>query len=230
MKFETISKSIVPWLQSIKLSANSNMSLKKTLKASEQEREDIRKSREEWRTFQEQTDIARLVFLDESGVKTNMTRLYGRAYQGTRCYDAAPVGHWETVTVLSAIRLDGSTQGVVFEGAVVHAMLDEYIKQLLAPTLNSGDIVVLDNLKAHKSATSQATVTARQAEIKFLPAYSPDLNPIEKMWSKVKQTLRGMKPRTDDELFSSIGIALDMVTADDAQGWFKSCGYIVSQS
>lgn len=205
------------------------MSLKKTLKASEQERDDIRKSREEWRTFQAQTDVGRFVFLDESGMKTNMNRLYGRSYRGTRCHDTAPSGHWETVTLLSAIRLDGSAQSIVFEGSVDRAMFDEYIKQILAPTLKPGDIVVLDNLSAHKSSTSQAAVAACQAKVKFLPAYSPDLNPIEKMWSKIKQALRSMKARTDDELFSSIRIALDMVTQDDAKGWFKSCGYIVHQ-
>jgi len=203
--------------------------LKKTLKASEQERDDIRKSREEWRTFQAEVDAARLVFLDESGAKTNMTRLYGRSYRGARCYDTAPAGHWETVTVLSAIRLDGSTQSVVFEGAVDCAMFDEYIKQILAPVLKPGDIVVLDNLSSHKSLVSQEAIAACHADLKFLPAYSPDLNPIEKMWSKVKQALRGMKARTDDELFSSIGRALNMVTADDAHGWFQSCGYFLPQ-
>ena len=133
------------------------------------------------------------------------------------------------MTALSAIRLDGSTRSVVFDGALDRAMFDEYIKHILAPSLNPGDIVVLDNLSSNKSLVSQKAVAARHAEFKFLPAYSPDLNPIEKMWSKVKQTLRGMKAKEDDELFSSIGIALNMVTADDAQGWFKSCGYLVSQ-
>ena len=121
------------------------------------------------------------------------------------------------------------TRSVVFDGALNRAMFDEYIKHILAHALNPGDIVVLDNLSSHKSLVSQEAVAARHAEFKFLPAYSPDLNPIEKMWSKVKQTLRGMKAKEDDELFSSIGIALNMVTADDAQGCFKSCGYLVSQ-
>ena len=133
------------------------------------------------------------------------------------------------MTALSAIRLDGSTRSVVFDGALDRAMFDEYIKHILAPALNPGDIVVLDNLSSHKLLVSQEAVAARHAESKFLPAYSPDLNPIEKMWSKVKQALRGMKARADDELFSSIGTALNMVTADDAQGWFKSCCYLASQ-
>lgn len=176
--------------------------------------------------FQHSVDLSRLVFLDESGLKTNMTRLYGRAYKGSRCHDATPCGHWETVTVLSSVRLDGTTESILFDGAVDRKMFDEYIKKILGPQLRPGDIVIMDNLKAHKSAAALQIVQSRQAEIQFLPAYSPDLNPIEKMWSKLKQILRGLKPRTNEELFSSTGAALDMVTADDAQGWFKSCGYV----
>jgi transposase len=105
-------------------------------------------------------------------------------------------------------------------------MFDEYIKQVLAPQLRPGDILVMDNLNAHKSEIALEVVQSRQAEIKFLPAYSPDLNPIEKMWSKLKQILRGLKPRTSQELFDAAGIALGMITEDDAHGWFESCGYI----
>jgi transposase len=97
-------------------------------------------------------------------------------------------------------------------------MFDEYIKKVLGPTLHPGDIVVMDNLNAHKSDLAQRVVESYQAEVRFLPPYSPDLNPIEKMWSKLKQLLRGMKPRTPDELFSSVGKAMDMVSASDAQG------------
>jgi transposase len=166
------------------------------------------------------------VFLDESGLKTNMTRLYGRSYQGERCYDTAPCGHWESTTILSSIRLDGTTESILFDGAVDRKMFDKYIKEFLAPSLKAGDIVIMDNLNAHKSDNAQKIIESYQAEIRFLPPYSPDLNPIEKMWSKVKQLLRGLKPRTPDELFSSVGKVLGMVSADDAQGWFGSCGYI----
>ena len=176
--------------------------------------------------FQSSIDAHRLVFLDESGLKTNMTRLYGRAYKGARCHDAAPCGRWETITLLSSVRLDGTTESVLFEGAVDRKMFDAYIKEVLAPQLRPGDIVIMDNLNAHKSADALKAVQLCQAEILFLPAYSPDLNLIEKMWSKVKQILRGMKPRTNEELFCSTGAALGMVTASDAQGWFESCGYI----
>jgi transposase len=205
------------------------MFLKKTLKASEQERADIAKSRDEWRKLQEAVDARRLVFLDESGLKTNMTRRYGRARGGNRCLDSAPCGHWETVTILSAIRLDGTTESLVFEGAVDRKMFDAYIKEGLAPTLRPGDIVVMDNLNAHRSQKARDVIRQQQAEVLFLPAYSPDFNPIEKMWSKVKQILRGIKPRTEEELFSATATALDSISAHDAQAWFNSCGYTMSQ-
>jgi transposase len=202
------------------------LSLKKTLRASELERDDIIKKRKEWAEFKNSIEPSRLVFLDESGLKTNMTRLYGRSYKGTRCHDAAPCGHWETVTILSSVRLDGTTESVLFDGATDRNMFDAYIKEILAPQLRPGDILIMDNLNAHRSEAALEVVQARQAEIKFLPAYSPDLNPIEKMWSKLKQILRGLKPRTSEELFSSTGVALSKVSSDDARGWFTACGYI----
>jgi transposase len=205
-----------------------DLSSKKTLKASEQEREDIKQQRENWQEFQTNIEPSRLVFLDESGVKTNMTRLYGRAIKGERCHDKAPDGRWETVTVLSSIRLDGETESVVFDGATDRKMFDAYIEEILAPSLRPGDIVVMDNLSAHKSEKARELVESKSAICLFLPAYSPDFNPIEKMWSKVKQVLRGLKARTREELFDAVAKALNMVTADDAQGWFESCGYIKS--
>lgn len=109
-------------------------------------------------------------------------------------------------------------------------MFDAYIKEVLAPTLCPGDIVVMDNLNAHKSKSACDDIRKRQAEVLFLPAYSPDFNPIEKMWSKLKQVLRGIKARTGEELFAATGTALSTITSGDAQGWFESCGYTVSQS
>ncbi len=105
-------------------------------------------------------------------------------------------------------------------------MFEEYIKEILVPQLRPGDIVILDNLSAHKSDIAVKAIQSVHAEVRFLPAYSPDLNPIEKMWSKLKQIIRGLKPRTSEDLFQDTGKALSMVTADDAQGWFESCGYI----
>ena len=155
-------------------------SSKKTLRASEQDREDIILQRKEWRGFQVAVEPCRLVFLDESGVKTNMTRLYGRSARGKRCHDKAPDGRWKTVTVLSSIRLDGATESIMFEGAVDRKMFEAYIEQILGPSLRAGDIVVMDNLGSHKSQWAREFVESRSANYLFLPAYSPDFNPIEK--------------------------------------------------
>jgi len=157
-----------------------------------------------------------------------MTRRYGRSLHGMRCHDSASNGHWETLTILSSLRLDGSTVSVVFDGAVDREMFDEYIQEFLVPNLRPGDIVIADNLSAHKSQKAHAAIKMKQAELIFLPAYSPDLNPIENMWSKVKQVLRGIKARTHEDLFEGIGKALKLVSASDAQGWFMSCGYTQS--
>ena len=200
--------------------------LKKTLRASEQEREDITEQRLRWHEFQTKADPCKLIFLDESGAKTNMTRLYDRALKGRRCYDKAPVGRWESITMLSSIRLDGEIQSLMFEGAVDRKMFEAYIEQVLGPSLRPGDIVIMDNLSSHKSRVAQEFVESRSASYVFLPAYSPDFNPIEKMWSKIKQILRSLKARAEEELFDAVAKALSMVTAEDTQGWFKSCGYI----
>jgi len=139
-----------------------------------------------------------------------------------------PHGHWEAVTVLSSIRLDGTTECIVFAGAVERKMFDAYVRSMLAPALRPGDVVIMDNLSVHKSQAAYDAIQARHAECLFLPAYSPDLNPIEKMWSKVKQILRGIKARTNEDLVAGVGEALDRVSANDARGWFRSCGYIQS--
>lgn len=167
-----------------------------------------------------------LVFLDESGIKTNMTRLYGRSLHGSRCHDSAPCGRWKTLTVLSSVRLEGSTESIVFPGATDRKMFDAYVEKVLAPSLREGDIVIMDNLSAHKSEAAYQSIKSKKATYLFLPPYSPDLNPIEKMWSKVKQLLKGMKARTHEELFEAVGKALSHVSGRDAQGWFQACGYI----
>ena len=129
------------------------------------------------------------------------------------------------MTMLSSIRLDGSTECIVVDGAMNRAMFSEYIAQILCPALRPNDIVIMDNLSAHKSHEVTEHIKKCGAEILYLPPYSPDLNPIENMWSKVKQLLRGMEMRTYDALEKGIASALDLVCANDALGWFKNCGY-----
>lgn len=154
-----------------------------------------------------------------------MTRLRGRSPGGTRCHGSAPCGHWKSVTMLSSIRLDGTTECIVVDGAVDGAMFSEYIRQILCPTLGPDDIVVMDNLSAHKNSNVAGHIRKRGATFMYLPPYSPDLNPIENMWSKVKQHVRGLEPRTEEALEEAIAKALDSVSANDAKGWFKEGGY-----
>ena len=170
-------------------------------------------------------DLDRLVFIDESGARTNMTRLYGRAMEGQRAIDDTPSGCWHTTTMISSIRLDGSTACMVVDGATTKDIFEAYIEQILLPTLKAGDIVVLDNLSSHKSCKVSEMIESVGAQLWYLPAYSPDLNPIEKMWSKVKSILRTLKARTEESLINAIAKALEAVTASDAKGWFEACGY-----
>ena len=175
-------------------------------------------------------NLEKLVFIDESGAKTNMTRLYGRAKAGQRAVDDTPSGHWCTTTMISSIRLDGSTACMVVDGATTKDIFKAYVEQILLPTLNAGDIVVLDNLSSHKNKEIRELIESVGAQLWFLPAYSPDLNPIEKMWSKIKSILRTLKARTEKALINAIAKALESVTASDAKGWFESCGYANSQT
>ena len=181
-----------------------------------------------WKKAQPDMDARKLVFIDESGAKTNMTRLYGRAKNGERAVDSSPGGHWHTTTMIAAVTLDGYQAPMVIQGATNQDVFKVYVEQFLLPTLNPGDCVVLDNLSAHKGSEIREMIESVGAELWFLPPYSPDLNPIEKMWSKVKAVLRKLKARTETELIVAIADALEQVTTSDCIGWFKSCGYIFS--
>jgi len=178
-----------------------------------------------WQKAQPDMKLEKLVFIDESGAKTNMTRLYGRAKNGARAVDSAPGGHWNTTTMISSVRLDGSTAPMVINGATNKEIFMVYVEKFLLPYLNKGDVVILDNLSAHKCKEIRELIESAGVELWFLPPYSPDLNPIEKMWSKVKSILRKLKARTEAELITAIAQALEHVTPQDVKGWFKSCGY-----
>ena len=131
--------------------------------------------------------------------------------------------------MLSSIRSDGHTESIVFKGALNKDIFEAYVNKVLAPSLRPGDIVVMDNFSAHKSQKVEKIINSCHAELRFLPPYSPDFNPIEKMWSKVKQILRGLMARTEDTLSTAIGTALSQVTAADACGWYDSCGYFIPE-
>jgi transposase len=179
---------------------------------------------------------ARLVFVDESGATTAMARRLARAPRGERAVSAVPHGHWKVTSVVGAVRLGeagGSGPGprgpvaaaMMLDGATDGPAFVAFVEQVLCPTLREGDVVVMDNLAAHKSAAVREAIEAKGATLRLLPAYSPDLNPIEKMWSKVKAFLRKAAARTREALHDAIAAALRSVTAQDMIGWFVSCGY-----
>ena len=183
------------------------------------------RSRTQWKRSQRGWDPCRLVFVDESAAKTNMTRLYGRSLKGKRLNASAPSGHWQTTTMIGAVRLDGSTACMAIEGATNTEVFRAFVSEILLPELRPDDILVMDNLSAHKSEPTLELIRSVGAEVLFLPPYSPDLNPIEKMWSKIKNSLRSSAARDLSNLIEAIALALNKVSAQDAIGWFGSCGY-----
>ncbi len=198
---------------------------KKTLKTSEQDRKDVKMAREAWRQMQKTVPMHRIVCIDESAAKTSMTRMHGRAPTGQRCHDSASDSRWKTTTMLSSLRADGHTECVIYEGGTTRALFETYVTEMLCPALRLGDIVIMDNISSHKSHVITENINKCGAEIKYLHAYSPDLNPIEKMWSKLKAILRKLKARTTKELDDAIATGLAAVTPEDAIAWFTACGY-----
>jgi transposase len=170
-----------------------------------------------------------LVFLDEAGAKTNMTRSYARAPRGQRVVEHAPAGHWCTTTMLAALRHDRIEAPLVIEGAMDSVVFRGYTQQMLVGTLRAGDVVVMDNLSPHKTQGVQQLIEAAGAELRYLPPYSPDFNPIESMWSKVKQSLRSTAARNSHRLLRAVAKALRSVTARDCAGFFRGYQYTATQ-
>ena len=195
--------------------------------ASERDLERVRARRGEYQAEIVLEIVGRLKFLDEAGSNLAMTRLYGRAAQGERVYDKVAQNYGENITMLACLSEAGLSAPMTVEGAVDGAVFLVYVEQVLAPTLVKGDVVVMDNLRAHKVKGIKEAIEARGAKVIYLPPYSPDLNPIEKCWSKVKTYLRAAKARTRQALEKALKEALLLVTEKDAQGWFASCGYPV---
>ena len=167
------------------------------------------------------------MFIDETGASTKMARRYGRAPRGERCRASVPHGHWKTTTFVGALRLAGMTAPMVLDGAMHGAAFLAYVEQVLAPTLSPGDTVVVDNLSAHKVVAIEPLIKARGAEVLYLPPYSPDLNPIEEMWSKLKSILKAEGARTRRTLDRAIAYAMTEITPSDCNGWFAHSGYAV---
>jgi transposase len=169
----------------------------------------------------------KLIFLDESGVTTSMTRLYGRARRGRRVHEATPGGHWKILTILGAMNLGGMLATMTVEAATDTDIFLAYLDEVLCPQLRPGDVVVMDNLSSHKVAGVRERLQERGADVLYLPPYSPDLNPIEKAWAKLKQRLRATKARTSETLNQAISNALPTITAHNATAWFRLCNYRV---
>jgi transposase len=170
-------------------------------------------------------DPDRFVFIDETWIKTNMTRLYGRGPTDQRVVDYVPHGHWMTTTFLGALRTTGLTAPMIIDGAINGDLFVAYVRQILVPTLKPGDIVVMDNLPCHKVAGVASAIRAAQAEVMYLPPYSPDLNPIEMIFSKFKNEIRKRKPRTKAECDALCGECLDWFPADQCRNYIRHAGY-----
>jgi len=198
---------------------------KKTLRAAEQDRPDIKQARDQWQADTAGIDPRRFRFIDESGAKTNLVRMHGRCPKGQRLLLSAPAGHWNTTTMIAAIGLEGVHAPFALDGGIDGDAFLVYVEKVLLPTLQGGEIVVMDNLSSHKLPGVAERIESAGAKVWYLPPYSPDFNPIENMWSKVKGVLRSIAARTFDSLVDAIRIALDRVAPSDLLGWFNHCGY-----
>lgn len=171
--------------------------------------------------------LSKLKFLDEAGSNLAMTRLYGRGGGSERVIETVPQNYGENITMLATLSLSGIAAPMTINGAVDGAVFKVYIEEVLIPTLQAGDVVIMDNLPAHKVTGIKELIEGCGAKLIYLPPYSPDLNPIEKCWSKIKTYLRKAKSRTRAELENALQKALLLISEEDARGWFKSCGYAI---
>jgi transposase len=193
--------------------------------AAELERADVRLRRTAWLDERTAFDAHRLVFIDETWAKTNMTPSHGRCPRGTRLIAPVPFGHWRTSTFLAALRWDGLVAPAVFEGPINGRSFTAYVEQVLAPVLRPGDIVVLDNLGSHKGKAVRNAIERAGAELRFLPPYSPDLNPIEQVFAKLKTLLRRAAPRNRHALCAGIGALLDHFSITECRNYIANAGY-----
>jgi len=198
---------------------------KKSLHASEQDRPDIALRRARWKERQGRIDPRRLVFIDETWAKTNMTRRHGRCIEGDRLVAKVPHGRWRTLTFLAALRCDRIEAPCVIDGPINGTSFRAYVEQFLVPTLGRGDIVVMDNLGSHKGLAIRQLIRAAGAKLFFLPRYSPDLNPIEQVFSKLKTLLRKADPRSIEATWTQIGRLLDRFTPQECANYLVHAGY-----
>jgi transposase len=200
-------------------------SKKKTVHATERDTPHVLLARQQYRTQLAPYQFRHLIFVDESGCNIAMTRRYGRARRGMRVHDSVLKNFGRNVTILGALSCTGLDAVMSVEGATDTAVFRAYVEQVLVPTLVAGDIVVMDNLSAHKVSGIREAIEVAGAALLYLPPYSPDYSPIENCWSKLKANLRKTKARTRQALDDALKQAIKSITATDAKGWFKHCGY-----
>ena len=199
--------------------------LKKTAHAAEQDRPDVAAHRLAWLEGQPDLDPRRLVFIDETGASTKMARLRGRSKRGQRCRAAIPHGHWKTTTFTAGLRLDGLTAPMLLDGPMNGVAFLAYVEQVLVATLDPGDLVIMDNLAAHKVAGVKQAIEAAGATRVLLPPYSPDFNPIEQAYAKLKALLRKAAARTIDDLWAVIAEAIELFPPQQCANFFANSGY-----
>jgi len=188
----------------------------------------VAKARAEWRENQPGLNPGKLIFIDETATKTNLVRLYGRSARGIRLVDTSPHGHWKTSTFIAGLREDGLVAPAVFDGAINGELFLAYIEQVLVPTLRPDDIVLMDNLAAHKRPAVRQAIEAAGAAVRLLPAYSPDLNPIEQVFAKLKALLRAKALRTVDALWNALGSITGCVSPEECRNFIRHAGYFHS--
>jgi putative transposase len=198
---------------------------KKTLIASEQDRPDVARRRRQWQAYQGRIDPSRLVFIDETWSKTNMAPLRGWAPRGQRLKAKVPHGRWKTMTFLAALRHDRVDAPWLLDGPMNGERFRLYVETVLVPSLRPGDIVIVDNLGAHRVKAVRRAIRAAGAKLLFLPKYSPDLNPIEQLFAKLKHLLRKAAQRTVDTVCDAIGQILETVTPHECRNYFAQAGY-----
>lgn len=198
---------------------------KKSAHAAEQDRPDILRRRWDWFEGQPDLDPDQLVFIDETWATTNMARTHGRAPRGERLRAAIPHGHWKTTTFVAGLRNTGMIAPMVLDGPINGELFQAYVEQVLVPELRPGDVVVMDNLGSHKGAGIRACIEAAGASLRYLPPYSPDFNPIEQAFAKLKAMLRKAAERTIEELWTAIGRIIETFTPTECANYFAAAGY-----
>jgi transposase len=198
---------------------------KKVLKAAEQQRPDVARKRRWWEILVQSKPCGGLVFFDETGADTRMIRRYGWGLRSSRVIDHVPQGHWKTTTFAAALRASGVIAPLVLDGPMNGECFLAYVRQFLVPALQPGDLVVMDNLSCHKQSGVWEAIREAGADVLYLPPYSPDLNPIEKMFSKLKTLLRKSAERTTEALWNRMGVLLDEFSPQECLNYIHSCGY-----